>query len=195
MNVDEPTPHLVWTDLETTGIDPRDPDAAVLEIASIVTDSELNAVGEVADFRVVIAWNGDRDRLHPAVVEMHTANGLLDEAGDNAAVRHDAAERLWAGWLEAAAEAASAERLTLAGATPSFDMAWIEEHLPAARRHLHYRLFDVSTLRQAALWWAGDTLGAQPGDEIPHRAMDDIRGTLDHARNAKRRISSRPGAH
>ena len=184
---DEPKPHLVWLDTETTGIDPVS--GSLLEVAAVITSVDLTPVapnpGFHPEFHQVLEWRGDINDVHSTVVEMHTTNGLWQATQTAEAVSSSVADQRLAAWLDRAVEDTHAERLTLAGATPTFDMAWIAHHLPESHKRLHYRLFDVSTLRQAALWWSNDTLAADNSDPATHRALDDVRYALRMARTAR----------
>ena len=183
MRTDEPTPTLVWVDTETTGLNPLTD--RLLEVAAIVTDVDLNEL-PVPRFHGVVGWDGDITAgVHELVAEMHEQNGLWAACRESEERLADVDER-FAGWLRLVTETAGAERLTIAGATPTFDVGFLAVQMPVSHGLLHYRLFDVSTLRQAALWWHADTLGADAlPDEAEHRAVSDIEGALTLARNMR----------
>lgn len=188
MRNDEPVPTLIWADLETTAISPEEGD--ILEVAAVATDTDLVRIAAPAErFESIVHWNGDPASLDAFVREMHTANGLLRAASDGSIL--DEVDRQFARWLTDIAERAGAERLTLAGASVAFDMGWITHHMPATASLLHYRVFDISTLKQALLWgWFGAI--QIPDGESPHRAMPDVEHALATARRFRSVASTAP---
>lgn len=188
MKPDEPTPVLIWTDLETTGLNP-DCDS-LLEVAAIATAADLS--GDEDDrFHTVVWWNGNVEDMNSAARQMHTDNGLLEEVVSPDAPTLGEADVAMATWLDEIAAKHSAERLTLAGSSAHFDMGFIDKHMPRTRKRLHYRVFDVSTLLQAFQWWAGDDLGrSQFPDEAIHRAQQDIATSLALCRSAHAAVLS-----
>lgn len=183
MKPNEPIPVLVWTDLETTGLDPDH--HSILETAAIATAADLSGGDEPDRFHTVVWWNGNPATLPSAVRNMHTDNGLLEEATALDAPTLWDADEAMAAWLDDVAARHAAERLTLAGSSAHFDMGFITKHMPQTRERLHYRVFDVSTLLQAFQWWADDDLGrSQFPDEAAHRAEQDISTSLTLCRAA-----------
>ena len=190
------TQTLIWVDLETTGLDPSTDD--VLEIAAVVTDTGLVGGDDQRDvFHALVSWDGDVEQLDEWVRNTHTETGLLGEVtgGCDGSVPLERADHLMSTWLNEVAERHQSTKLTLAGSTPSFDMSFIERHLPVVRQQLHYRLFDVSTLRQAYIWWSGCGGANQMNDlfgwtkEPVHRATQDVRYSLEVARAVQRLVS------
>ena len=183
---------LIWVDLETTGLDPAS--SQVLEVAAVATCTDLSG-GASADeqYHALVSWGGDIDDLNAWVRETHTASGLMDAVAPSnpaALALHEVDQRM-AAWLDQVAEHNKTERLTLAGSTPSFDMAFLERHLPLVQSKFHYRLFDVSTLKQAYLWWS-DTAAENDLSEVfgwdkepAHRAQADIQHSLAVSRALK----------
>lgn len=189
---------LIWVDLETTGLDPIMDD--VLEMAAVVTDTGLVGGDDQRDtFHALVSWEGAIEQLTEWVRNTHTETGLLEEVtgGSTSSVVLERADHLMATWLDEVRERHQSTRLTLAGSTPSFDMSFIERHLPEVRQRLHYRLFDVSTLRQACVWWSDVGGSNQTNDlfgwkeEPAHRATQDVRYSLELARGIQRSVRFR----
>lgn len=170
---------LLWLDLETTGLDP-DADM-VLEVALVITDDNLTHLG--VEYQAVVKQDMDAvmARMDDYVRDMHTRNGLLAEVpkGEDP--------------LQVAADInaiCNRNRLykyqdrfpaLLAGASVHFDRSFIKRFAPDVHRQLHHRHFDVSTLRHA-FGMARRRMPWPNNDN--HRAMGDVRDSIDQARVA-----------
>jgi oligoribonuclease len=175
----DPPAALVWIDLEMTGLDPDR--CKILEIATLVTNAELEVLAEGPDL-VVHHCDEVLDGMDPWCVEHHVASGLT------AASRASRVEL-------AQAEAQTLEflrRHTVAGESPLCgnsvwqDRRFLARHMPALEAFLHYRLVDVSTVKELCRRW-------YPATELPkkgeaHRALDDIRESLEELRYYRRHI-------
>jgi len=159
-------------DLEMTGLDSRTD--VIVEIATLVTDDDLNIVAEGPDL-VVHQPAEALANMDQIVVDMHTSSGLLDAI---------AASTLT---LEAAGAATLAfikEHVPTAGTVPlcgnsiGMDRRFLAAYLPEIEEWLHYRSIDVSTLKELARRWYPDALSAAPRKATSHRAMDDIRESV-----------------
>jgi oligoribonuclease len=161
---------LVWIDLERTGLDPET--CTIVEIATIVTDSNLTIVAEGPDL-VIHADDAALARMAPIVTKMHEESGLT--------------ELVRASTLDvAAAEAATlaflaplvvARTAPLCGNSIWKDRQFLERYMPRLSEHLHYRLVDVSTLKELARRWR-PTAAAPPRKKETHRALSDIRESI-----------------
>ncbi len=173
---DTDAPPLIWIDMEMSGLDPEV--HHVLEIATIVTDGELNVLAEGPDLVV------------------HQPDAVLD-AMDEWCTTHHGESGLTAGVKASTIDVAAAEQQTLAflaehcppGGSPlcgnsvGQDRRFIERYMPELAKFLHYRTVDVSTIKELARRWYPD-LEPYPKAES-HRALDDIResiGELAHYR-------------
>lgn len=152
---------MVWVDVETTGLD-SDYDQ-LLEIALLVTDSELEAV---AGCEYVVHWK-EFGGMTDFVRKMHTDNGLLDECRAST-IMLPQIDTMLASLLRSQGVDGNAP---LCGSTVHFDRAFVKRDLPITHSLLHYRNVDVSSLKELMMRWA-------PELEYPkkdfHRAMPDI---------------------
>ena len=137
---------MVWIDCEMTGLDlERD---ALVEIAVVVTDSDLNVLGEGVDL-VIRPPDGLVEHMEEIVVRMHTSSGLIDELA-NGTTLADAEAQVLAYVREHVPEARKAP---LAGSSVYTDRGFIARDMPGLDAHLHYRLVDVSTVKELSRRW------------------------------------------
>lgn len=181
-------PKYLWLDLETTGLDPREHD--ILEFAVIVTGADLRTqeeAGGVLAFDLQEASLGiGKISIDQFVRDMHTNNGLWSACKD-AIVTPAAMQEFLIGLIEGCAPWVDGKPI-LAGSTPHFDRAFLREHCPDVDRALHYRHFDVSTLKMAMRDIDGfDTLSTATAfgteTESRHRAASDVEHSLQVARD------------
>jgi oligoribonuclease len=167
-------PMLVWMDLEMTGLDPaRD---AIVEIATLITDDELEIVAEGPDLVVhqppeVLAV------MEPVVVEMHTRSGLLDAIKASTVTLDDAGAQTLAFLQQWVPEPRT---VPLCGNSIGMDRRFLAAHLPQIEGWLHYRSVDVSSVKELVRRWYPRIKAPQkPG---AHRALDDIRESVRELR-------------
>jgi oligoribonuclease len=155
-------------DLEMTGLDPAV--NVIVEIATLVTDDELNVVGEGPD--LVVHQPADALALMPDVVrEMHTSSGLLPAIEASTITLADAGAQT----LDFIKQHVPEPRtVPLCGNSIGTDRRFLAAYLPDIEEHLHYRSVDVSTIKELARRWYPSVLEAAPGKATTHRAMDDI---------------------
>jgi oligoribonuclease len=166
---------LVWIDCEMTGLDlGRD---ALVEVAALVTDSELNILGEGVD--VIIRPPAESLETMPDVVrQMHTSSGLLDELA-NGVTLAEAEARVLAYIREHAAEAG---KTPLCGNSVATDRGFLSRDMPALESHLHYRIVDVSSIKELARRWFPRAYYNSPQKGGSHRALADIRESIAELR-------------
>lgn len=164
-------PHLIWIDCEMTGLD-LEKDALV-EIAVLVTDSELNIIGEGVDL-VIHASAVHLAGMNDFVREMHTSSGLITEIPNGIEVSE--AEKLILAYLESAG--CIAGKSPLAGNSVSVDRNFIARDMKALNEFLHYRTIDVSSIKELARRWFPKTYFAAPAKTGNHRALGDIRDSI-----------------
>ncbi|MFJ6622989.1 oligoribonuclease [Kitasatospora sp. NPDC091335] len=166
---------LVWIDCEMTGLD-LDRDALV-EVAVLVTDSELNILGEGVD--VIIRPPAEALANMPEVVRtMHTASGLLEELEQGVTLA-EAEERVLAYVREHVPEAG---KTPLCGNSVATDRGFLARDMPALEKHLHYRIVDVSSIKELARRWYPKAYYNSPQKGGNHRALADIRESIDELR-------------
>ena len=166
---------LVWIDCEMTGLDLGAD--ALIEVAALVTDFELNVIGEGID--VVIKPPQEAiDQMDEFVRNMHTVSGLLDEL-DNGITLREAEEQVLAYIQEHCPEGS---RPPLAGNTVATDRAFLQRDMPDLEAYLHYRIVDVSSIKELARRWYPRAYFNSPPKTGNHRALADIQESIEELR-------------
>ena len=163
---------LVWMDLEMTGLDPdRD---VIVEIATLVTDDELNILAEGPD--LVIHQAEERlTAMEPVVVEMHTKSGLLDAIRQSTITLDEAGAKT----LEfIKLHVPESRTVPLCGNSIGTDRRFLARHLPEIENYLHYRSVDVSTIKELTKRWYPKVGIDRPSKTGQHRAMEDIKASV-----------------
>jgi oligoribonuclease len=164
-------PNLIWIDCEMTGLD-LEKDVLV-EIAVLVTDSELNVIGEGIDL-VIAATPEQLAGMNEFVTQMHTNSGLITEIPSGISV--SAAEDLIIKYLESASTVAG--KSPLAGNSVSVDRSFIARDMPRLNDYLHYRTIDVSSVKELARRWNAKVYFNSPAKTGNHRALGDIQDSI-----------------
>ena len=166
---------IVWIDCEMTGLD-QVADALV-EVAAVVTDSELNVLGDGVDI-VIAPPPAAVEQMGDFVREMHTTSGLLaDLAGGATLAQAEAAVLEYVrSWVPEPGKA------PLAGNSIGTDKAFLERDMPDLIGHLHYRVIDVSSIKELARRWYPRVYYASPAKNGGHRALADILESIDELR-------------
>ncbi|MCP3857521.1 MAG: oligoribonuclease [Actinomycetia bacterium] len=168
---------LVWMDLEMTGLDPRK--HAIVEIATIVTDDQLEIVAEGPDL-VVHQPPEVMAHMDEFVRNMHTRSGLLPQIEASTIDLATAGAQT----LEFIKEHVPEERsVPLCGNSIGTDRRFLDAYLPEIEEYLHYRSVDVSTVKELARRWNPGILSGAPKKDTSHRALDDIRESIDELRH------------
>jgi oligoribonuclease len=164
--------NLVWIDCEMTGLDlGKD---ALIEIAALVTDSELNVLGDGVDV-VIHAEDAMLDAMPDVVAEMHAHSGLTDEVR-RSAVSVAEAEKQVLDYVRA--HVPEPRTAPLCGNSIATDRGFIARDMPALDAHLHYRMVDVSSIKELCRRWYPRIYYAQPDKGLAHRALADIRESI-----------------
>lgn len=167
---------LVWMDLEMTGLDPAR--HVVVEIATIVTDDELQIVAEGPDL-VIHQPPEAMAGMDEVVRVMHTSSGLLTAIGASTTTLEAAGKATLDFIVEHVPEARS---VPLCGNSIGTDRRFLAIYLPEIEEYLHYRSVDVSTIKELTRRWYPGALDAVPRKATAHRALDDIRESIEELR-------------
>jgi oligoribonuclease len=162
---------IVWVDCEMTGLDLQAD--ALVEVAALVTDSALTVLGEGVDV-VIKPPQEALDRMGEVVRTMHTTSGLLTEM-ESGMTLAEAEEAVLAYVREHVPEPRKAP---LAGNSVGTDKGFLVRDMPALDAHLHYRIIDVSSVKELARRWYPRAYYAAPAKAGGHRALADIRESI-----------------
>jgi oligoribonuclease len=162
---------MVWIDCEMTGLDLRRD--ALIEVAALVTDSELNVLGTGIDV-VVKPPPGALDQMADVVREMHTASGLLSELEAGVALAE--AEELVMRYVRE--HVREPRRTPLCGNSVATDRGFLARDMPTLERYLHYRIVDVSSIKELARRWYPRVYFNSPEKTGNHRALADIKESI-----------------
>ena len=163
---------LVWIDCEMTGLDlGKD---ALIEIAALVTDADLNILGEGVD--IVIHADDEVLAGMPDVVrEMHARSGLTQEVRESSVTLEQAEQRVLEHIRQHVPDVRTAP---LAGNSIATDRGFLSRDMPKLDEHLHYRMVDVSSIKELCRRWYPRIYYAQPEKGLAHRALADIRESI-----------------
>jgi len=165
------TDQLVWIDCEMTGLDLASD--ALVEIACIVTDAELNPLDEGID--VVIKPPAEAlDGMLPVVRDMHTSSGLLAELPSGVTLAE--AQELVLAYVRL--HVPESRKVPLCGNSIATDRSFIARDMPELDTFLHYRMIDVSSVKELARRWYPRAYFASPEKRGGHRALADIQESI-----------------
>jgi len=169
------TDRLVWIDCEMTGLDLTTD--ALVEIACVVTDGELNALDDGVD--VLIKPPAEAlDSMREVVREMHTASGLLAELSEGLTLAE--AQDVVLGYIRQ--HVPESRKVPLCGNSIATDRAFLARDMPELEGFLHYRMIDVSSIKELARRWYPRAYFASPEKRGGHRALADIRDSIRELR-------------
>jgi oligoribonuclease len=166
---------LVWIDCEMTGLDLGAD--ALIEVAALVTDFDLNVLGDGID--VIVKPPAEAlEQMVPFVREMHVKSGLLDEL-DGGTTMADAEARVLAYIKE---HCPDGSRPPLAGNTVATDRSFLARDMPGLESFLHYRIVDVSSIKELSRRWYPKAYFNAPAKSGGHRALADIQESIEELR-------------
>jgi oligoribonuclease len=166
---------LVWIDCEMTGLDLVAD--ALIEVAALVTDFELNVLGDGVDL-VIKPPEGAVDQMPEVVRRMHTESGLLAELA--AGVTLAEAESAVLDYVRT--HIAEAGKAPLAGNSVGTDRAFLARDMTELESFMHYRIVDVSSIKELARRWFPRAYFAAPAKAGHHRALEDIQESIAELR-------------
>ena len=170
---------LIWIDLEMTGLDP-DKDQ-IVEIATLITDADLNVLAEGPDlviYQPPVVINNMNDWCQ----EHFAQSGLLNAIHDSPISLAEAEEQT----LNFLKKNSPSNTALLAGNSVHIDREFLRVHMPKLAAFVHYRIIDVSTIKELALRWYPQT---SPFIKVePHRAHDDILESIDELKYYKAKV-------
>ncbi len=177
-----PDTMLAWMDLEMTGLEPDR--HVIVEIATLLTDDDLELIAEGPDL-IVHATPEQLAEMDDFVTNMHTRSGLLDQITASTITLEEAGAQTLA-FLQA--HIPEPRTVPLCGNSIGTDRRFLAAHLPEVEEFLHYRSIDVSTLKELARRWNPDALKTAPKKAGGHRALDDIRESLEELRHYRQAL-------
>ena len=177
---------LVWLDMEMTGLDAAK--ERIIEIATILTDGQLTEIAVGPELVIhqpdeVLGAMDDWNRKH------HGGSGLIDRVKASTITDGDAEAQTLA---FITAHLGTKERPVLAGNSIHQDRRFIRRYMPTLDARLHYRMVDVSTIKELARRWYPQIIAKQPQKNDSHRALDDIRESIDELRYYRAHVFAKP---
>ena len=163
--------NLVWMDMEMSGLDPKT--CVVLEIATLVTDKDLNLIAQGPVLAVhqpdsILEGMDDWNKEH------HSKSGLVEAVKKSRTILEEAEKQT----LEFIAAHCAPKTSPLCGNTIYQDRRFLLEYMPQLEEYLHYRLIDVSTIKELVKRWYGPEFQS-PVKKQTHKALDDIMETIE----------------
>ena len=167
---------LVWADCEMTGLDLRRD--ALIEIAVLVTDSELRVLDEGVDI-VITAPDELLDGMQPVVREMHAHSGLTEAVRASTTTVAEAEQQVLDYLRKHVPEART---VPLCGNSIATDRAFLARDMPELDAFLHYRMVDVSSIKELCRRWYPRVYLSQPQKGLAHRALADVKESIRELR-------------
>lgn len=172
---------LIWVDMEMSGLAVER--ERILEIAVVITDGELETIAEMPEI-VVHQPDALLDAMDSWNKQHHGASGLIARVRASEVSEADAEQRV----LDFVAAHVAPRSAPLAGNSIHQDRLFLAKYMPRAHDHLHYRNVDVSTLKELVRRWYPAAYASRPTKRGSHRALDDIRESIDELRYYRRAV-------
>jgi oligoribonuclease len=171
---------LVWLDMEMTGLDAER--ERIIEVATILTDGQLTEIAVGPELVIhqsdeILAAMDDWNKKH------HGGSGLVDRVKASTITDADAEAQTIAFINK---HCSAKDRPVLAGNSIHQDRRFIRRYMPALEKRLHYRMVDVSTIKELGRRWFPQAIAKVPQKKDTHRALDDIRESIDELRYYKK---------
>ena len=162
--------NLIWVDLEMTGLDPET--HKIIEIATIVTDSELNILAE-GPVLAIHQPDSELDKMDEWCTTTHTGSGLVKRVKESTVTEQDAIAQT----IEFLEKWVPKGKSPICGNSIGQDRRFLYKHMPELEEYFHYRYIDVSTLKELTRRWKPDVLDGFTKSGS-HLALDDIRESI-----------------
>jgi oligoribonuclease len=177
---------LVWLDMEMTGLDAER--ERIIEIATILTDGHLKEIAVGPELVIqqpeeILAAMDDWNKTH------HGASGLIDRVKTSTITTAEAEAQTLA---FIAQHCSLKDKPLLAGNSIHQDRRFIRRYMPLLEKRLHYRMVDVSTIKELGRRWYPQLIAKQPVKKETHRALDDIRESINELRFYKQHLFIAP---
>ena len=169
-----------------TGLDPAK--HVIVEIATIITDDELNIVAEGPDL-VINASETQLASMDDVVLKMHTKSGLLEQIKSSTLTVEDAAKQTLDFLKE---HIKKARTVPLCGNSIGMDRRFLSVHMNEIEEYLHYRSIDVSTIKELARRWHPQALDTAPKKGADHRALADITESINELKHYRQNVFVEP---
>jgi oligoribonuclease len=180
------TDRLVWVDCEMTGLDlARD---ALIEVAVVVTDAELTPLDDGLDVVIKVA-DDVLDTMIPFVRDMHASSGLTEAVRASTVTLGEAEEQVL-GYVRQ--HVPDPKAAPLCGNSIATDRGFLARDMPNLDEYLHYRMIDVSSVKELAKRWYPRVYQAQPPKGLAHRALADIFESIDELAYYRRTLFVEP---
>lgn len=176
---------IVWIDCEMTGLDVSKD--ALIEVGVLVTDADLNVLGHGVELVIKPGTEspvGAVENMNDFVRNMHTSSGLLDDLEQG--VSMDDAQRAVLKYVKKYVPVAG--KAQLGGNSVGMDKRFLERYMPELMAYLHYRVIDVSTVKELAARWYPAARHGAPTKTGNHRALGDIKDSIDELKYYRRTI-------
>ncbi|KAK6179115.1 hypothetical protein SNE40_011546 [Patella caerulea] len=172
---------LIWIDLEMSGLDIEK--EKIIEIATIVTDADLKIIAEGPNLIV----NQDKsvmDNMGEWCTKQHGKSGLTQKVLESKISQKEAESQV----LEFLKKHTDAGVCPLAGNSIACDKMFLQKYMPELTEHLHYRLVDVSTIKELCRRWYPKVYDESPEKALKHRASDDIKESIKELQYYREKI-------
>jgi oligoribonuclease len=166
--------HLIWVDLEMTGLNPEKD--RIIELATVITDSNLNLLAEGPAFAIHQSKEL-LDQMDDWNTNQHTNSGLVQRVQEST-VTESMAEQAT---LEFLRRHVAEGKSPMCGNSIWQDRRFLTRYMPVLEKYFHYRMIDVSTLKELSLRWSPQIYGGFQ-KESRHRALDDIHDSIAELR-------------
>merc|ERR1712066_941329 len=172
---------LVWIDCEMTGLDAQKD--TLLEVAVIVTEGDLSVVAEGPNL-VIHQPDEELNSMNEWCIKHHGDSGLTKAVRESKLSMQDCERQL----LSFVSEHTPRGACPLAGNSVGQDAKFLSRLMPQLMEHLHYRIVDVSTIKELVKRWAPEVAMGTPEKKLNHRALDDIRESIEELRFYKETV-------